>query len=59
MAELPVEDISNITSTLSKIPTSPQQAVQKLLLPEQEHNQTETKQEVKKDNTPPSSNSLG
>ena len=59
MAELPVEDISDITKTFSKIPTSPQQAVQKLLLPEQEHNQTEAKQEVKKDSSPPSSNSVG
>ena len=53
MAELPVEDISEITSTFSKIPTSPQQAVQKLLLPEQENKQSE----VKKESSPSSSTS--
>ena len=45
MAELPMDDISEITSTFSKIPTSPQQAVQKLLLPEQENKQPEAKKE--------------
>ena len=45
MAELPMEDISHITNTFSKIPTSPQQAVQKLLLPEQEAKQSDAKKE--------------
>ncbi len=45
MAELPMEDISEISNTFSKIPTSPQQAVQKLLLPQQESKQSEAKQE--------------
>ena len=45
MAELPMEDISEISNTFSKIPTSPQQAVQKLLLPQQENKQPEAKQE--------------
>ena len=36
MAELPMEEISEISKTFSKIPLSPQQAVQKLLIPEQE-----------------------
>jgi len=54
MAELPVEEISGISNTLSKIPMSPQQAVQKLLLPEQENNQPEAKQETKKKSSPSS-----
>jgi Sec-independent protein translocase protein TatA len=54
MAELPMEEISGISSTLSKIPMSPQQAAQKLLLPEQENKQPEAKRETKKE-TPPSS----
>ena len=45
MAELPMEEISDITNTISKIPMSPQQAVQKLLLPEQENKKPETKKE--------------
>jgi Sec-independent protein translocase protein TatA len=51
MAELPVEEISEISNTFSKIPMSPQQAVQKLLLPEQESKQPEAKQEVKKESS--------
>jgi Sec-independent protein translocase protein TatA len=47
MAELPMEEVSEISKTLSKIPLSPQQAVQKLLIPEQEKKQQEAKQEVK------------
>ncbi len=54
MAELPVEEISGISNTLSKIPTSPQQVAQKLLLPEQENKHSEAKQETKKE-IPPSS----
>ncbi len=45
MAELPMEEISGISNTLSKVPMSPQQAVQKLLLPEQENKQPEEKKE--------------
>ena len=55
MAELPMEEISEISNTFSKIPLSPQQAVQKLLLPEQENKKSETKQEVKKESSPTSS----
>jgi Sec-independent protein translocase protein TatA len=45
MAELPMEEISGISNTLSKVPMSPQQAVQKLLLPEQENKQPDAKKE--------------
>ncbi len=45
MAELPMEEISEISKTFSKIPLSPQQAVQKLLIPEQEKKKEETKEE--------------
>ena len=58
MAELPMEEISEISNTFSKIPLSPQQAVQKLLLPEQETKQPETKQEVKKESSSSSSTSV-
>ena len=57
MAELPVEEISGISNTLSKIPTSPQQAAQKLLLPEQKNKEPEAKHETKKDNPPSSQTS--
>jgi Sec-independent protein translocase protein TatA len=58
MAELPTEEVSEISKTFSKIPLSPQQAVQKLLLPEQENKQPEAKQEVKKESSPSSPNSV-
>ena len=58
MAELPMEEISEISNTFSKIPLSPQQAVQKLLLPEQENKQPEAKQEVKKESSSSSSTSV-
>ena len=58
MAELPMEEISEISNTFSKIPLSPQQAVQKLLLPEQEKKQPEAKQEVKKESPSSSSTSV-
>ena len=45
MAELPMEEVTEIKKTLSKIPLSPQKAVQKLLLPEQENKQPEAKKE--------------
>jgi Sec-independent protein translocase protein TatA len=54
MAELPMEEISGISNTLSKVPMSPQQAVQKLLLPEQENKQPEAKPETKKESSPSS-----
>ena len=57
MSELPMEEISDITNTFSKIPLSPQQAVQKLLLPEQKNKQSEAKEEVKKEGSPSSSTS--
>jgi Sec-independent protein translocase protein TatA len=52
MAELPMEEVSEISKTFSKIPLSPQQAIQKLLIPEQEKKQEETKQEVKPESSP-------
>ncbi len=54
MAELPMDEISEISNTFSKIPLSPQQAVQKLLLPKQENKEPEAKQEVKKESSPSS-----
>jgi sec-independent protein translocase protein TatA len=45
MAELPMEEVSKISQTISKIPMSPQQAVQMLLTPEQEKKQEEVKKE--------------
>ena len=52
MAELPMEEVSEISKTFSKIPKSPQQAIQKLLIPEQETKQPEAKQEVKQKSSP-------
>ena len=57
MSELPMEEISEISNTFSKIPLSPQQAVQKLLLPQQENIQPEAKEEVKKEGSASSSTS--
>lgn len=48
LAELPMEEVSEISKTLSKIPLSPQQAVQKLLIPEQEKKQPEENKEGSK-----------
>jgi Sec-independent protein translocase protein TatA len=50
MAELPIEEVSKISETISKIPLSPQQAVQMLLTPEQE----KKKQEIQEESTPTS-----
>jgi len=58
MAELPMEEISEISHTFSKIPLSPQQAVQKLLFPEQETKQPEAKQEIKKESSSSSPTSV-
>ncbi len=54
MAELPMEEVSKISQTISKIPLSPQQAVQMLLTPEQEKKQEEVKREVKEKGSPSS-----
>ena len=51
MAELPMEEVSKISETISKIPLSPQQAVQMLVTPEKEKKKEETKEE----SAPPSS----
>jgi Sec-independent protein translocase protein TatA len=50
MAELPMEEVSKISETISKIPLSPQQVVQMLLTPEQE----KKKQEIQEESTPTS-----
>lgn len=41
LSELPMEEIAGITRTVSKVPLSPQQAVQMLLTPEQEKKKQE------------------
>ena len=41
LAELPMEELEKVRSTVSHIPLSPQQAVQMLLTPEQEKQQFE------------------
>jgi Sec-independent protein translocase protein TatA len=58
LAELPMEEVSEISKTFSKIPLSPQQAVQMLLTPEQEKKQQEAKQEVKKESSPSTPTSI-
>lgn len=58
MAELPMEEISEISNTFSKIPLSPQQAVQKLLLPEQDNKKPEATPEAKKESSSSSSTSV-
>jgi Sec-independent protein translocase protein TatA len=45
LAELPMEEISGISQSISKIPLSPQQAVHMLLTTEQEKKKPETKAE--------------
>jgi Sec-independent protein translocase protein TatA len=45
LAELPMEEISGISQSISKIPLSPQQAVHMLLTTEQEKKKRETKEE--------------
>ena len=40
LSGLPMEELSEVSQQISRVPLSPQQAVQKLLLPEQEkHNE--------------------
>lgn len=58
MSELPMDEISEISNTFSKIPLSPQQAVQKLLLPQQENKQPEAKGEIQKESSSSSSSSV-
>ena len=41
LAELPMEELEKVRDTVSRIPLSPQQAVQMLLTPEQEKKQSE------------------
>jgi Sec-independent protein translocase protein TatA len=45
MAELPMEEISEMSQKIPKIPLNAQQAVQMLLTPEQEKKKRETKEE--------------
>jgi Sec-independent protein translocase protein TatA len=45
MAELPMEEISEMSQKIPKIPLNAQQAVQMLLTPEQEKNKREAKEE--------------
>ena len=44
LAELPMEEISEISQSIPRIPLSPQQAVQMLLTTEQEKKKWETKE---------------
>ena len=53
LAELPMEEISGISQSISKIPLSPQQAVHMLLTTDQEKKKRETKEE----RSPPSTDS--
>ncbi len=48
LAELPMEELTELSQKIPRIPLNTQQAVQMLLLPEQEHKQ-EAKQESKQD----------
>lgn len=41
LSELPVEELEQVRNNISRIPMSPQQAVQMLLTPEQEKKQAE------------------
>lgn len=50
LAELPMEEISEISQKIPRIPLSPQQAVQMLLTPEQEKKE----KEERKESSPPS-----
>jgi Sec-independent protein translocase protein TatA len=50
LAELPMEEISEMSQKIPRIPLNTQQAVQMLLTPEQE----KKKEETKESNSPPS-----
>lgn len=45
LAELPVEELSEMSQKISRIPLNAQQAVQMLLTPEQENKKREAKEE--------------
>ena len=51
LSELPMEEISEISQKIPRIPLSPQQAVQMLLTPEQEKHK---EKEERKESSPPS-----
>ncbi|SRR6266566_6816189 len=53
VAELPVEELSEMSQKIPKIPMNAQQAVQMLLTPEQEKKE-KIKQETKDENSPSS-----
>ena len=48
MAELPMEEISGLSQSISKIPLNPQQAVQRLLTPDQETKEESSPSSVEK-----------
>jgi len=54
MSELPVEELSEMSQKIPKIPLSPQQAVQMLLTSELEKNKEKSQQETKEENSPSS-----
>jgi len=54
MSELPVEELSEMSQKIPKIPLSPQQAVQMLLTSELEKNKEKSKQGTKEENSPSS-----
>ena len=49
MSELPVEELSEMSQKIPKIPLSPQQAVQMLLTSELEKNQEKNKEKIKQE----------
>ena len=51
LAELPVDELSEMSQKIPKIPLNAQQAVQMLLTPEQEHTKNTNKQEAKEANS--------
>ena len=55
LAELPMEEISEISQKIPRIPLSPQQAIQMLLTPEQEKKKEKKEEEERKESSPPSS----
>src|SRR5437764_11083706 len=52
LAELPMEELNEVRQNISRIPMSPQQAVQMLLTPEQERRQEAQKAQEEKQTTP-------
>src|SRR5712692_9972091 len=51
LAELPMEELNEVRQNISRIPLSPQQAVQMLLTPEQERKQEAQKAQEEKQAT--------